>query len=98
MKDDDISRQAAIELAMQYCPDDDGSCSKADRDIRELLDDLENLPSAQQERKRGKWIYNSPVTMKCERCGFVIKDWDWNRFKFCPNCTCDMRGEQDENR
>jgi len=42
-----ISRQAAIELAMQYCTDDDGSCSKADRDIRELLDDLENLPSAQ---------------------------------------------------
>jgi len=39
-----ISRQAAVEVAMQYCPDDDGSCSKADRDIRELLDDLENLP------------------------------------------------------
>ena len=48
-KDDTISRQAAIELAMQYCPDDDGSCSKADRDIRELLDDLENLPSAQPD-------------------------------------------------
>lgn len=47
--DDLISRQTAIELAMQYCPDDDGSCSKADRDIRELLDDLENLPSAQPE-------------------------------------------------
>ena len=47
--DDTISRQAAIELAMQYCPDDDGSCSKADRDIRELLDDLENLPSAQPD-------------------------------------------------
>ena len=48
-----ISRQAAIELAMQYCTDDDGSCSKADRDIRELLDDLENLPSAQPEQQ---WI------------------------------------------
>ena len=47
---DTISRQAAIELAMQYCPDDDGSCSKVDRDIRELLDDLENLPSAQPEQ------------------------------------------------
>lgn len=33
---------------MQYCPDDDGSCSKADRDIRKLLDDLENMPSTQQ--------------------------------------------------
>ena len=53
------------------------------------------LPSAQPERKMGKWIYNSPVTMKCDQCGFVIKDWDWHRFKFCPNCDCDMRGEQE---
>jgi len=46
---DTISRQAAIDIAMQYCPDDDGSCSKRDRDIRELLDDLENLPPAQPD-------------------------------------------------
>ena len=44
-----IDRQAAIELAMQYCPDDDGTCSKADEDIRNLLDELEDLPSAQPE-------------------------------------------------
>lgn len=48
---DTISRQAAIELAMQYCPDDDGTCSKADEDIRNLLDELESLPSAQPEIK-----------------------------------------------
>lgn len=47
---DCISRQAAIDVAMCYCPDDDGTCSKADRDIRELLDELENLPSAQPDR------------------------------------------------
>jgi len=56
---------------------------------------LSELPSAQPERKMGKWIYNSPVTMKCDQCGFVIKDWDWHRFKFCPNCRADMRGEKD---
>ena len=49
-----------------------------------------------EERKNGKWIYSSPVTMKCDQCGFVIKDWDWHRFKICPNCGADMRGEQDE--
>lgn len=54
-----------------------------------------SLPSAQPERKKGKWIYNSPVTMKCNQCGFVIKDWDWHRFKYCPNCIADMRGESD---
>lgn len=51
--DDLIRRQDAIELAMQYCPDDDGSCSKAGADIREMLDKLEDLPPAQPERK---WI------------------------------------------
>ena len=47
---DTISRQTAIELAMQYCPDDDGTCSKADEDIRNLLDELEDLPPAQTEQ------------------------------------------------
>ena len=47
---DCISRQAAIELAMQYCPDDDGTCSKADEDIRNLLDELEELPPVQPEQ------------------------------------------------
>lgn len=51
-----IRRKDAIDIAMQYCPDDDGTCSKGDVDIRELLDDLENLPSVQPEQK---WI---PVT------------------------------------
>ena len=47
---------------------------------------LLDLPSEQPERKKGRWVYNSPVTMKCNQCGLVIKDWDWHRFKFCPNC------------
>ena len=59
----------------------------------ELFGNSEQL----QNRKTGKWIYNSPVTMKCNLCGLVIKDWDWNRFDFCPNCGVDMRGNQDEN-
>lgn len=44
----------------------------------------------QPERKKGKWIPNSPVTMKCDQCGCIIKDWDWHRFKYCPNCRADM--------
>ena len=44
--DDLISRQAAVELAMKYCPDDDGAV-QCDGDIRELLDELENLPLVQ---------------------------------------------------
>lgn len=46
MQTDYISRQDAVDAAMQYCPDDDGTCSKADKDIRELLDEIEDIPAA----------------------------------------------------
>lgn len=59
---------------------------------KEMRIALKNMPSAEPERKTGKWIYNSPVTMKCNQCGLVIKDWDWHRLKYCPNCYSDMRG------
>lgn len=39
-----IDKKSVVEIAMCYCPDDDGTCSKADADIRDLLDDIENLP------------------------------------------------------
>ena len=87
MKDDTVSRAAAIDAIMCEPTDAHYPSWYAER--------LKQLPSAQQERKKGKWIYNSPVTMKCNQCGLVIKDWDWHRFKYCPNCIADMRGEND---
>ena len=81
-REDTISRQAAIDAVMR------NACN-----TQRIYEAIKGLPSEQPERKRGKWIYNSPVTMKCDQCGLVIKDWDWHRFKFCPNCDCDMRGE-----
>ena len=41
-----ISRKEIIDIALQYCTDDDGSCSKADVDLREMLDEIEALPAA----------------------------------------------------
>ena len=44
-----IYLEDALNIAMQYCPDDDGSYSKSGVDIREMLDELESLPSVQLE-------------------------------------------------
>ena len=48
-----ISRQAALDIAFKYCPDDDWTCSEARSDLRNMLDEIESLPSAQPERKKG---------------------------------------------
>lgn len=99
--DDLIRRQDAIELAMQYCPDDDGSCSKAGADIREMLDKLEDLPPAQPERKKGKWIRISDEPFadrfECSECGKLppIENYEWRLSDYCPNCGADMRGEEE---
>ena len=44
--DEYVSRGDVLDIVSQYCPDDDGSCSKADVDPREMLDEIEALPSA----------------------------------------------------
>ena len=48
-----ISRQAALDIAFKYCPDDDGTCSEARSDLRNMLDEIESLPLAQPEQR---WI------------------------------------------
>ena len=53
---------------------------------------IKALPPAQPERKKGEWIENSPVTEKCDQCGYVIRDWFVSQFNFCPNCGCQMGG------
>ena len=60
---------------------------------------LEDLPSAQPERKTGRWIPHEDEDGehygdKCSECG----EWyvmPYGKTNFCPNCGADMRGEQD---
>lgn len=86
-KDDLISRQAVFDMAngwtYNFCdPEDEWAAMK---EIREL-------PSADPERKRGKWIPFDIPWYKCSECGAVREN---NSFmeNFCPYCGADMRGE-----
>lgn len=89
MSNDLISRSAAIKIAMLYCPDDDGSCSKANIDIREMLDDLENLPGVDAEPVR---LRIDTVEVDAEKgwyrklhycpCGQLIRTETWDK-KYC---------------
>ena len=88
---DIIYRQNAIELARQYCPDDDGTCSKADEDMRNLLDELENLPSAvvEAEPKQAYVIVDEDGNMECSNCGssFCFDN-------YCGHCGAKLIGKR----
>lgn len=95
MKDDSISRAAAIDAAVEAADEWDGGYSRSREEIITLK--LQMLPSAQQERKKGKWInrslnilYPEYERYTCSVCGKHSYNYD-----FCPNCGADMRGEQD---
>ena len=97
-----ISRQAAIKYLMTNMNwyDEDGYESDDDYK-RECITELINgVPSAQPERKTGRWIPHEDEDGehygdKCSECG----EWyvmPYGKTNFCPNCGADMRGEQDE--
>ena len=96
MSDDTIYRQAAIDKVKKHY-------RAYDNDLLELITfELERLPSAQPERKRGKWIidplrsttndiYQVYRYLRCSECDHK-EPWPWmTRRNFCPNCGADMR-------
>lgn len=70
-----------------------GACN-LDSFIREYDD----LPSAEPERKKGKWS-NYKDEHSCSVCQSVVISDCWNdeiRYDYCPYCGSDMRGGNDD--
>ena len=98
LANDCISRQAAIE-AVHKSYDMILDFKTDGKTISSSIEDiLSNLPSAQPERKRGKWIRQDnkgkPLYgwYQCSRCGAVIG----GKTNFCSECGKDMREVDDE--
>ena len=91
-----IERQKAIDAVL------DLSEKSADEMlfIDAIVDEIENLPSAEPERKKGAWIWkladNGWADHICPVCGWT-KNTDIHvslGYNFCPNCGAEMtRGE-----
>ena len=66
---------------------------------------LRSLPSAQPERRKGKWDFMGWQMFQCSECKHTFtqdflegwREYTYEPFfpPFCPNCGADMRGEQD---
>ena len=94
-----ISREDAIRWVKTEC----NPYGKPTLDFesgKKVIEHLEQMPSAQPERKTGRWIPHEDEDGehygdKCSECG----EWyvmPYGKTNFCPNCGADMRGEQDE--
>ena len=60
-----------------------------------LITKIYRIPSAQPQRKKGRWF--KPFNMgtykyQCSECEKLSRAM----YDFCPNCGADMRGESDE--
>lgn len=82
-----ISRQAAIDAVIALKTEHRVSWKDA------VIDTLDDLPSAQPERKKGKWLPDCEYDGEdewyfytCSCCEYQSDD----KFKYCPNCGAEM--------
>jgi len=93
--DDLISRQAAIDAIYHHFP-------AVSRTRARTM--LHEVPSAQPERRKGKWDFMGWQMFQCSECKHTftqdfLEGWREYTYEpsfppFCPNCGADMRGEQ----
>ena len=73
-------------------------CSRYDS-LERMLDELQ---TAQQERKKGKWIpeFNGMFKggaywFKCSECERIVPEVRNGGWNYCPNCGAEMEGQDD---
>lgn len=93
MTDDTIYRQVAIDTINELH-------DKPNAWLDLAVDALENLPSAQPERKKGHWTEANTHTFGIYECD-VCKGWTYipnkpSEYNFCPRCGADMREGEKE--
>ena len=93
MRSDTISRQDAIDAAVEAADEWDGGYSRSREEIITLK--LRMLPSAQPECKSGEWIdYTEDGYVECPFCHSATNcDGNKDELHFCFSCGADMRGE-----
>lgn len=82
--DDLISRKAAMKLI-----ESESRMWGDEYGVIDVLHDLEDFPSAEPQRMKGKWITTSDGyvdVVKCGQCGKMTDDIS----NYCPNCGAEM--------
>ena len=92
--DDLISRQAAIDAFDLPIYNITGreNAERVVEYLKAVIQRIKDLPSAQPERKKGKWIWSEEnASWCCGACDCVFEEIDWRpEYNFCPNCGARM--------
>ena len=102
---DTISRQAVTKFLNDWLSCLFENCHKQSAsDLKMIIKDFKNLPSAQPERPTGEWIQkpryeddeypDAQPNLKCPFCGYEISWWDMGNY--CARCGADLRGDENE--
>jgi len=75
--------------------------------IKEVNRLIDNAPTVESKRLRGKWIEREDMDyldenkvihkhFECNKCGLIhdFIDGHTSQYNFCPNCGADIRGEE----
>ena len=91
--DDLISRQNAINTALEFFVEFLGGAFHED-DQKILMKRMNELPSAEPERKKGEWIdYTENGYVECPFCHSATNcDGNKDELHYCYSCGADMRG------
>ena len=96
-----VAIDALKEHRALYCDNTPDTFSKLSYAEKSRIDELDtaiatlvNLPSAQPERKMGKWIFFEPNGFKCSECNrYLYIACGDVKMNICPNCGSYNRGE-----
>ena len=107
MNNDLISREAAVDAVERtawYHQNKDGDmvsgANSAEHQAWYKADDvykaLSAVPSAEPERKKGKWTIEDCHAATYKYCCSICKAHHRVRYDFCPSCGADMRLNREE--
>lgn len=82
-------------------PEMNGNLEHMVRASAMVIEMIQDAPTIEPERKKGKWITNSTIIncSVCKHCSWTkssFKDLVMS-FNYCPNCGADMREDGEAN-
>ena len=100
MSDKLIKASNAVDIVAKHSAlygDGEVSTDEGEAPLYDIMSEIMNLPSAEPERKTGRWILCTSWLYECSECGSRSPKADWvsGRYlsRYCPHCGARMEND-----